>query len=235
MTLDGAEARCWGSNFHGNAGCGNDDGPSCMYGRNGGISSPTTLTGPIRMTDAVRNQRTVQIESGANHTCALLEGGEVRCWGMNAVGQLGCAGGSSESCTYGLANGVGSPSMLEGPVNMTGAADAPPATMIALGWNHSCALLQADDGSQQQVRCWGSNFYGQLGCGSGRSKSCRYRNRDRGVESPAMLDGPIDFGPRYLNVSIVSIVAGGYHTCALFEGGDVLCWGFNENGQLGCG
>lgn len=32
-----------------------------------------------------------------------------------------------------------------------------------------------------------------------------------------------------------TIVAGGRHTCALFEDSAVRCWGENNNGQLGQG
>ena len=37
----------------------------------------------------------VQIAVGASHTCTLLEGGTVRCWGYGDYGQLGY--GNTES------------------------------------------------------------------------------------------------------------------------------------------
>ena len=34
-------------------------------------------------------------------------------------------------------------------------------------------------------------------------------------------------------INIVQIAAGGWHSCALSESGDVYIWGWNESGQLG--
>lgn len=36
-------------------------------------------------------------------------------------------------------------------------------------------------------------------------------------------------------IRIVSIAAGGWHSCALSEQGDLYTWGWNSNGQLGIG
>ena len=46
---------------------------------------PSGLPGDINFGGA----KAVQITSGQNHSCALLETGGVRCWGLGINGQLG--------------------------------------------------------------------------------------------------------------------------------------------------
>ena len=36
-------------------------------------------------------------------------------------------------------------------------------------------------------------------------------------------------------VAAAVVTAGWYHTCAIVTGGSLMCWGFNDNGQLGMG
>jgi alpha-tubulin suppressor-like RCC1 family protein len=73
-----------------------------------------------------------------------------------------------------------------------------------------CALL--NDGT---ARCWGNNYYGQLGDGT---------RTDR--HTPEAVSGL---------AGAVAIAAGDYHTCALLNDGTVRCWGPNSSGQLGDG
>lgn len=61
------------------------------------------------------------------------------------------------------------------------------------------------------VRCWGSPEYGQLGYGNVRSNN-----------NPPELQGDVPIGERVLSIS-----TGGYHSCALLEGGRARCWGPN--------
>jgi hypothetical protein len=83
------------------------------------------------------------VAAGENHSCALLSGGAVRCWGANGSGQLG--------------NGTTTDFPAAMPVVGLGGT----ATAIAAGWLHTCALL-----NNGTVRCWGANGYGQLGDGT---------------------------------------------------------------------
>ena len=92
-----------------------------------------------------------------------------------------------------------------------------PQARIETGNAHSCFLSQAGN-----VKCWGTNSFGQLGKDSTASWG------DTIAEMAAL--GAINLGT---NKTAVSITAGDYHTCALLNDGTVKCWGLNSSGQLG--
>ncbi len=86
---------------------------------------------------------------------------------------------------------------------------------VATGNGHTCALATSGG-----VKCWGLNFYGQLG-----DNTSTYRRLPVDVIAGPSL-------PPLAGVSAIS--AGLNHTCALISGG-AMCWGDNANGQLGDG
>ncbi len=87
----------------------------------------------------------VELAAGDDHTCAVLQGGRVRCWGANSFGQLGTA--STEPV------GDDETPAERGDVLIGGLA----ASVVA-GAAHTCVLLV--DG---RVRCWGRGLDGELG------------------------------------------------------------------------
>ncbi len=146
--LDDGTVRCWGRNNLGQLGS-----PT-----NNGTNNPNPAPQPAVN---LGGHAAVAITAGDDHSCALLDDGTVRCWGLNDFGELGSA----------TNNGTVNPNPVPQPaVNLGGHA----AVAITAGGNHSCALL--DDGT---VRCWGSNFYGQLGSPPTTAPTIRTRPRNR--------------------------------------------------------
>ena len=126
--LSSGAMKCWGSNNYGQLGLGNTDD----------VNIPTDL--PVFEGGA----RATAISAGARHTCALFENGAVKCWGYNAIGQLGLGNTINvnlQTVDLDLGSGV-------------------KVTAIRAGGFHTCALF--DNGA---VKCWGFNKYGQLGLG----------------------------------------------------------------------
>ena len=96
-----------------------------------------------------------------------------------------------------------------------------PWAFIACGGSHTCVLLTSDD----SIKCWGYNLYGQLGQGT------RERIGDTFSEMGDYLH-PVDLG---IGRSAKQISAGESHTCALLDDDSLKCWGYNLYGQLGQG
>ncbi len=128
--------------------------------------------GVIGITDAVG------VSAGGTSSCAVLRSGGLRCWGDNGYGQLG--------------NGSSSPSSVL-PVTV---ADIDNAVAVTVADTHVCALL-----STGSMRCWGSNYSGQLGTGK-RTSSL----------TPVAVAGVRN---------ATAVAAGGVHTCALLSSGAV--------------
>ncbi len=197
--LDNGSVKCWG--YWANGALGQDI--AINYGIDQGGSSLYSMPPVALGTTATK------VTAGYYHACALLTGGAVKCWGYNAYGQLG------QNNTTTIGTGGGSMAGMIA-VNLGGHA----ATDISAGAYYTCAVL--DTG---KARCWGYNYYGNLGTGD----TVNYGS-DNAAASVANVP-EISFAGR----SIVKIQASGYHTCALLDNGTLRCWGYNYAGQLGYG
>ncbi len=218
-------ARCWGANFDGRLGDGgnlNQATPVPVVG----LGAPVTF-----------------LAQGRTHGCALLEGGAVRCWGVNNFGQLG-NGNNTDSTTAVPVTGLGSG-----------------VRALAVGFFHSCAITASGG-----MRCWGANTNGQLGdnstvnrnvpvdvvglssgvfkMGAGQTHTCAvntagavscwgesFFGRLLGDESPndRAVPGPVPS----LTRDVVDISLGGYHSCVRLANSSMRCWGENNAGAIG--
>lgn len=222
----GGGMKCWGDNTNGRLGDGT------ITQRN----SPVDVSG---LTSGVAS-----ISAGFEHSCAVTTGGGAKCWGRNGFGQLGdssltqrltpvdvtgltsgvslVAAGYYQSCALTTTGGAkcwgsgtwgtigdSSNSNRTSPANVTGLASG--VTAISMGYDVVCALVSGG------LKCWGSNISGYLGDGS-------YLNNKN---SPMNIPG--------LSSGIIAVSIGNQHTCVLNSASQVLCWGPNDNGQLGIG
>jgi alpha-tubulin suppressor-like RCC1 family protein len=189
--LDAGNVRCWGNSLNGQLGYGNVDT----------IGDDET---PASAGDVDLGGAAIQLVAGDTHSCVILTGGNVRCWGDSSFGKLG----------YGAAGNVGddeTPASV-GDVNVGGNVVQLTAHELT-----TCALL--DTGA---VRCWGFNLFGMLGYG---------------ISDAFISDDvtPAELGDIELGGVAVQISAGVFHTCALLDTGAVKCWGINTDGEIGIG
>ncbi|MBI5351845.1 MAG: hypothetical protein HZB50_04330 [Chloroflexi bacterium] len=132
------------------------------------------------------------ISAGEEHTCALTTEGGIKCWGVNTFGQLGNSSNTDSNV----------------PVDVTGLASG--VIAISSGSTFTCALTSGGG-----VKCWGHNYWGQLGDSSNTN-----------TNSPVDVTG--------LTSGVSAISAGGFHVCALITATSGLkCWGYNLYGELG--
>jgi len=185
----------------------------------------------------------LRVAAGSAHTCAILPGGDVYCWGENGDLQLGSSGGSTAT-----------PRPVE---SVSG------AVLLATGDRHSCALV-ADNG---RVVCWGANDRGQLGTGSTGAAALAgdfVQGSDAwtdlsatGAHSCAIDDdtnvwcwgdnqygqvsadaGDVAASPEdslTLFDSAIRVAAGGRHSVALIDDDSLTTWGEANSAALGRG
>ena len=126
--------------------------------------------------------------------------GELKCWGRGTSGQLG----------IGNSINIDTPAKVDLGAGRT-------ATYVSAKGMVSCAIL--DNGS---LKCWGYNYYGQLGIGTSGN----------GPDSTKDTPQYVDLGT---NRTAKSVSNGWSHTCAILDNGSLKCWGHNSYGQLGIG
>jgi len=235
ITTSGA-AYCWGSNSYGQLGIGGQ--------------SPSSR--PARV--GIEGVTFTSISAGFSHTCAVTTSGAAYCWGSNAGGMLGSGGppGGGHTVPTLVAGHVVFRSVSAGYFHTCGVARdgktycwgrneqgevgttarTPSSVPVRVAGDLASRLVQAAPefdyscavDATGAVHCWGSGCYGQLGLDS-IPEMCG---------TPAM---PCSSTPAAVKTpaAIQSISASFSHSCALTATGTVLCWGDNNEGQLGNG
>lgn len=215
-----------------------------VLGRTPLQSAPLDVAPQRPLVDLEPLQDIADVENGFSHTCVLTNGGGVKCWGLNNLGQLGDGTAVNRST----------------PIDVVGLGSG--VNAIDVGYHHACVLL--DGGS---VKCWGHNGHHQLGDGTTTDRSVPVEVTGVGNDVVAVAAGghhtcvltnsggvkcwgwndkgqlgdgtlverstPVDVVG--LSSGVKAIAATGHSTCALTDGGGVKCWGDNQWVQLGDG
>jgi alpha-tubulin suppressor-like RCC1 family protein len=211
LLADG-RVKCWGANFDGELGLGDTDHRG---------DAPGEMGDALPAIDLGADTKVLSIAAGADHTCALLAPGDVKCWGSSKWGALGIPDLGSRGDAPGEMGDT-----LPIVVQKAGST----VVGLSLGANHSC-VLHADG----QAKCWGRNaedlcdMEPDAPCGIVVGRVGRLGTGDPlnrwSADHPA-----IDLGT---GETAEAVVAGQEHTCALLPGGRAKCWGANDQGQLG--
>lgn len=217
--------RCWGDN---------------QFGQLGNGTSGNTSNIPVAV---IGISSAIAVAAGANHTCALLANGTVRCWGTNADGQLGLGQGTASALA---------PTAIAG---LNG------VTALSAGTAHTCARI-----SNGTMRCWGSNQFGQIGDGTGTGPRFTPTVVQNVADAVTVTAGPTftcatrasgiascwggnsqghlgvgnfaqqNFPTNVLNLpDLPQISLGAQFSCGRRANGDLYCWGRNNEGQAGTG
>jgi alpha-tubulin suppressor-like RCC1 family protein len=162
---------------------------------------------PNEMGDALpavelgKGRTAISVSAGAEHTCAVLDSGAVKCWGAGSYGTLGL--GDTKARGY-------APNELGDALPAVDLGTGRTALAVSAGSSHTCAVL--DTGA---VKCWGRGAEGPLGLGDDKTRG----------------DNPKEMGDALPAVNLggggraVAVTAGVRHTCALLDTGAVKCWG----------
>ncbi|MBT6874743.1 MAG: hypothetical protein HOA28_05900, partial [Euryarchaeota archaeon] len=201
--LDNDEIKCWGHNGYGQLGIENNTQIGDSYGEIWGDNILAVSLGD--------NHTALSISAGQYHTCAILDNGDVKCWGYNGYGQLGI--GSTTNIGDGI-NEMGD------NLQRVDLGYGRTALQIVSSDYSNCALL--DSGL---VKCWGRGNYGQLGIGS-------TANIGDGINE---MGNNLEISRLGTDVTAVYLEGGIGNYCAVTNNKDVKCWGHNAYGQLGIG
>lgn len=217
-------AKCWGANWSGRLGDGTLNIsliPVDVFGLSTGVAT---------------------IEAGGSHTCAITTPGGLKCWGDNGFGQLGDGSntwslipknvlglsintiavslGIYHSCALNSSGAVkcwgeninrqlGDGTNIDRNIPVIISSLNSGVLAIGAGSSHTCVIAESGE-----PKCFGGNWYGQIGDGNTGHKT-----------HPVDVTG--------LTSDVLTIDAGGFHSCAITGSGGAKCWGDNGFGQLG--
>jgi alpha-tubulin suppressor-like RCC1 family protein len=127
---------------------------------------------------------------------------------ISQTGSVSCWGDNSRGQI-----GDGTTTFRPQATAVVGLSSTAKVTQLALTYQSSCALLETG-----AVQCWGGNTQGELGVGQTAKL-----NQSTSPQNVVLLN----------NVTIKRLVSGRQHLCGITNSDTLVCWGWNDSGQLG--
>ena len=207
----------------------------------GDTSAPKNVIGDepnemenLSIVDLGAGRSAISLALGYQRSCALLDNHKVKCWGFNELGYLGLGTKAAPKDIIGDEASDMGDSL---PVIDLGADKGVPWNVKAIssGDSHTCAILSND-----RVKCWGMNMFGQVGKNpwedrSGKNLTFGDQASDMGDNLHFIDLGTEDGSDTGTPWTVKAISTRGHYTCAILSNDRVKCWGANERGQLGLG
>ena len=231
--LDDASLKCWGRNNHGQLGDG----------------SNTNRNSPVDV-DLGVNRTAVSVSAGNDFTCALLNTGDVKCWGYNGFGTLadGTTSDSNTPVTANHSTGMRAVSLATPGYSVCSIFENGSVYCWGRTYTVSSENGAVTNGSENipfsagrtansidgtywhtcaildngSMNCWGLNTHGQWGDGSCSSSisTSGCTGEDGNVPVHVSIGGPV-----------LAIATGEESTCAIVQNYSLACWG-GQSGEL---
>jgi alpha-tubulin suppressor-like RCC1 family protein len=212
VALTSGNVVCWGF------GAGDDLGD----GSNAGSAFPVLVSNPDGVAGHVLTGAT-GVATDSLGSCAVVSGGGLDCWGGNSLGQLGNNSTTDKAIPVQVF-GVNGNGTLTGVLSVTNGT-------LARSDGY-CAVI-----SGGTADCWGRAAEGETGTGNASTSPCL--NGPTCLLTPTPVVSTTGTGQLQKVKSILGApeVSGlsPHPYCALLTTGNVDCWGYGQDGELGDG
>lgn len=198
-----------------------------------------------------------KVSAGEAHSCAIADTGELWCWGSSRKGELGIGEEQGDSCggvnrckvtptlvSFELDGSIAQWSELSAGREVTCATLATDSSLWCWGSNDSGRMGAPQEISESRVPfpvSAGSFTHLEIeersGCAIASDRSLWCWGYNQYGQADPSSPGSTQYGPAKLQLASewLDVAVGYQHSCAVEGNGELSCWGYNSDGQIGNG